>query len=143
MFDVSALVTPKNPKDLKILKSFEVAQSIFCLQAPCLAKAFVKLVLIHSQLPPTMGHHPDLPTCTWCPGKNRLWVMINRTFAVHIHQSSRELKIGDAAIGTHFEHLLVEGSQSAQDRCLCRVGKRQTKNQQRPTLKDKPNFRTL
>jgi hypothetical protein len=68
--------------------------------------------------------------------------MKNRTLAVHVHQSCGELKVGDATIAAHEEELLVQQSQSGQALCLCRGGKRQTRNQQRSTLKDEPNFRT-
>ena len=132
-----------NPKDPKILKSFEVAQSIFCVQAPFLAQTHLSLLIIYSQLPPVGSNHPDFPTCCWGPVQAWLWVVIDGRVFVQIHQSSHKLEVGDDTIGADDEKLLVQNSYSAQDRCLCRVGKRQTTNQQRSTLKDKPNFRTL
>ena len=124
MFDVSALVTPKNPKDLKILKSFEVAQSIFCLQGQGLSQADLQLLLICSKIPPVLGHQPDLTTCTRGPDLEIFTIVINERGLVHILQCSHQLQIRDKSIGAHSEELLVEKSQSAQDRCLCRVGKR-------------------
>jgi len=127
-----------NYKGPKILKSFKVAKSIcgnpkVFMQAPCLPATDLKLVLIHGQVPPVFGHHPNPTPCRWGPQQERLRVVIDGTGLVHIGHGTCQLQIRNLTIAAHTEELLVEQSKAAQDRSLCRVDKRQTKKTTKKT----------
>ena len=85
-----------------------------CLQAQCLSEADLQLLLILSQIPPVLAHHPNLTTGIRTPSQHVFTMVINLICLVHIHQSSNELEIWDATITADREKVLVDRGQRAQ-----------------------------